>query len=151
MICTRESHLFFHVQLLSLMVTLQRMRCRSQTDLHPRWTLWLAMKELVLPLEVSLSRSYSYLYKSIEKHPYLFVLQRHEGHGSFIQWQYWFLWQCRWSLARKYIDTISVHNLPRLHSVNVNRSLAYRDGWWERVSGESMLSACLADNYMNNV
>ena len=33
----------------------------------------------------------------------------------------WFLWYCHWSHARRYINTISIHNLPRLRTMNINR------------------------------
>ena len=33
-----------------------------------------------------------------------------------------FFWYCRWNLARSYISTISIHNLSRSRSTNVNRS-----------------------------
>ena len=47
-------------------------------------------------------------------------LQRHKGHGLLTWCWHWFL--CQWSLIRRCIGTISIHNLPWLHTMNVSRS-----------------------------
>ena len=50
------------------------------------------------------------------------VTKKHESNGSLTRWWNQFLWRSRLSLTRRYIRTISIYNLPRLRSMNVNRS-----------------------------
>ena len=42
--------------------------------------------------------------------------------SSVIRWRHRLLWHCCWCSARGFINRISVHYLPRLHTSNVNRS-----------------------------
>ena len=37
-------------------------------------------------------------------------------------WWKWIIRHCRWSLAKKYISTLFFHNLPKFHTIDVNRS-----------------------------
>ena len=55
-------------------------------------------------------------------HLYNDALQKHKSNGFFTHWWYWCLQHCPWSLARWYISTIYVYNLPRLWTMNINRS-----------------------------
>ena len=50
------------------------------------------------------------------------VLSKHESQSSLTGWRHKLLLHCGWSSARKYISTISVYNLSRLHTLNVDRS-----------------------------
>ena len=40
--------------------------------------------------------------------------------GVVTRWRHRLLWHCCWNSARKYISTISVYNLPRLYTSNVD-------------------------------
>ena len=42
--------------------------------------------------------------------------------GSLTRWRHRLFWHCCWCSARGYISPISVHNLPRLRTTNVDRS-----------------------------
>ena len=55
------------------------------------------------------------------------ALQKHERNGSLARVWHYICSRCRWSLARRYISTISIYNLPRLRSTSVNRS--YKRKW----------------------
>ena len=61
---------------------------------------------------------------SLQRNCYHFndALQKYESHSLLTQWWHQLLQHCHWSLARRYIDTISIHILPRLYTSNVNRS-----------------------------
>ena len=48
------------------------------------------------------------------------ALLLHKNKDSLIGWRHRLLWHCCWSSAKGYISTISVHNLPRLHTLNIN-------------------------------
>ena len=48
------------------------------------------------------------------------ALQKHKSQGLLTRWRQRLLRYCCWSSARRYITTLSVYNLPKLHSSNVD-------------------------------
>ena len=53
---------------------------------------------------------------------YNYALQKHRSNGSLNWWWLQLIWYCHRSFAMRYINIISVYNLPRLCSQNISRS-----------------------------
>ena len=80
-------------------------------------------------LSVNLSKAFDSIYrgKMEQMHQAYSLLKETvttlwKHNSSFIQWWHWILWHYRWSFTRRYISTICIHNLSRLHNMNINRS-----------------------------
>ena len=50
------------------------------------------------------------------------AVQKHKSNDSLNWWWYRLFQHHDWSLAKRYISAIYVYNLPRLHTLNINRS-----------------------------
>ena len=50
------------------------------------------------------------------------ALQKHENNGLLTWWRLQLLWHFHWCFSRRYISTIYVYNLPRLCTLNTNKS-----------------------------
>ena len=50
------------------------------------------------------------------------ALWKRKSQSSLTRWRHRLFWYCCWSYVRRYVSTVSVYNLPRLCTLNVDRS-----------------------------
>ena len=90
----------------------------NNNNLHT--VVWLPVFPAIILLQITTINNNLSKNCSFKKRFLICIL--YEGHGLLTWWWHWFLWDCHWSLVRRYIGIISIHNLLKLCSANVNRS-----------------------------